>query len=176
VSAIYYDLDSCRKGLTSFRPDVLLLDVELPDGNGVDFCAEILTLYPDLKILMLTGYEELSIAQRSLHNGAFGYVLKNVLSEEVLVGIQEVNSGNKYICEKIDERLNEKAKEKTFYLTAREKNVLQFIVEGYTNPEIAERLFLSKDSVKTYRKRLLVKFKVNNSVGLVKKAMEQKLI
>jgi DNA-binding NarL/FixJ family response regulator len=176
VSAIYHDLDSCRKGLASFRPDVLLLDVELPDGNGVDFCTEIKNLYPDLKIMMLTSFGDFSIAQRSLHNGALGYVLKNAMSEEVIAGIQMVNSGKKFLCEEINVLLNEKEEEKILYLTSREKEVLKLIAEGFTNPEIADRVFLSKDSIKTYRKRLLLKFNARNSMTLVKIAMEQKLI
>ncbi|MDR0835112.1 MAG: response regulator transcription factor [Tannerella sp.] len=176
VSALYYDLDSCRRGLTSFRPNVLLLDVELPDGNGVDFCAEIKNLYPDLKIIMLTGYSEFSIAKRSLYNGAHGYVLKNAMPEEIIAGIQTVNIGKRFICKEIERLLNEKKREKIIRLTPREKEVLTALADGFSSAEIADQLFLCPETINGYRKDLLVKFNVKNSVGLVKIAMEQKLI
>ncbi|GHT39760.1 DNA-binding response regulator [Bacteroidia bacterium] len=176
VSAIYYDLDSCRKGLISGCPDVLLLDVELPDGNGVDFCDEIKVLYPDLKIMMLTCFGEFIIAKRSLSNGALGYVLKNALPEELIAGIQKVNSGEKFLCAEMDMRSKERKDEQILYLTSREKSVLQLIAEGFTNPEIAGHLFLSKDSIKTYRRNLLMKFNAKNSLMMVQIAKEQKLI
>jgi DNA-binding NarL/FixJ family response regulator len=176
VNAIYHDLDSCREGLNFFRPDVLLLDVELPDGNGMDFCTEIINLYPDLKIIMLSGYSEFSIAKRSLHNGAFGYVLKNAMPEEIITGIQVVNSGKKFLCEEIDVLLNEKKKERIIRLSPREKEVLIALANGFSSAEIADQLFLCPETINGYRKDLLVKFKVKNSVGLVKKAIDQKLI
>ena len=72
VTGAYYDLASCRKGLESSVPDIMLLDIGLPDGDGVDFCKEITKKYPNLKIIMLTSYKEFSIAKRALHNGAKG--------------------------------------------------------------------------------------------------------
>jgi DNA-binding NarL/FixJ family response regulator len=176
VSDIYYDLDSCRKGLISFCPDVLLLDVHLPDGNGSDFCAEIKKRYPGLKIMILTSYNDFSIAKRSLHNGALGYVLKNAMSEEIICGIETVNAGETFLCDEIDILMKKKKKDDIIWLTIREKEVLQLIAEGYTDPEIAGKLFLSRETIKGYRKDLLLKFNAANSVVLVKTAMEQKLI
>ncbi|GHT10266.1 oxygen regulatory protein NreC [Bacteroidia bacterium] len=176
VTAIYYSLSACREGLAIIRPDVLLLDVSLEDGNGVDFCAEITAVYPDLKIMMLTGFKEFAIAKRSLHNGALGYVLKNAMPEEIIAGIQVVNSGETFLCEEIDVLIKKKKKEDIIWLTVREKEVLQLIAEGWADPEIAEKIFLSRETVKGYRKDLLLKFNAKNSVALVKAAIEQKLI
>jgi DNA-binding NarL/FixJ family response regulator len=176
VSAVYYDLDSCRKGLTSPLPDVLLLDVELPDGSGVDFCAEILKTYPRLKIMMLTSFATFSIAKRSLNNGALGYVLKNAMSEELLAGIEMVNSGKLFLCEEIDVLLTKKNDEEIITLTSREKEMLQHIANGEPYSIIAEKLFITETSAKTYRKRLLQKFNVNSSIELVMIAKEQKMI
>ncbi|GHT46556.1 DNA-binding response regulator [Bacteroidia bacterium] len=176
VSAVYYNLDSCRKGLIAFRPDVLLLDVELPDGNGVDFCAEIIALYPDLKIMMLTSFYDVSIAKRSLLNGTRGYILKNAMPEELIEGIQEVNNGEPFLCEDIEVLLQKYKKEKIIRLTSREKDVLQLIADGLSNIEIAGRLGIGLFTVKDYRKNMMLKFDVNNSMTMVKFAMEQKLI
>jgi DNA-binding NarL/FixJ family response regulator len=176
VTSIYYNLEDGRKGLALSRPDVLLLDVHLPDGNGVDFCAEIRALYPELKIMMLTSYNEFSIAKRSLHNGALGYILKNAMSEEVIAGIEMVSKGEIFLCEEIDLLMKKKKKEDVIWLTVREKEVLRLIAEGCADPEIAEKLFLARETIKGYRKDLLLKFSARNSVSLVKLAIEQNLV
>jgi DNA-binding NarL/FixJ family response regulator len=176
VNAVYYDLDSCRKGLTVSLPDVLLLDVELPDGDGVDFCAEMIALYPGLKIMILTSYNEYSIAKRALLNGARGYVLKNAPPEEIMEGIQEVNNGETFLDENIEALLKKHKKEQIIRLTSREKEVLRLIADGLSNSEIADRLTISATTVKGYRQNLLLKFNVNSSLMMVKMAMEQKLM
>jgi DNA-binding NarL/FixJ family response regulator len=102
VTGVYYDLQSCRAGLRDSLPDILLLDIGLPDGDGVDFCAEAIGKYPALKIVMLTTYKEFSIAKRALHNGAMGYILKNAEAEEMLAGIRAVSDGEQFLCEEID--------------------------------------------------------------------------
>lgn len=84
ITDVYFDLESCRKGLVKILPDILLLDIALPDGDGVDFCAEIKKEYPGLKIIILTIYKEFSMAKRALHNGADGYILKNAGSGRCL--------------------------------------------------------------------------------------------
>jgi DNA-binding NarL/FixJ family response regulator len=87
VTCVYFDLKSCRTGLKDKLPDVLLLDIGLPDGDGVDFCTEIKKIHPRLKIIMLTTYKEFSIARRALYNGALGYILKNSESESVYLPV-----------------------------------------------------------------------------------------
>ena len=77
ITDVYYDLRTCWEGLSKRLPDILLVDIALPDGDGVDFCAEVKKVYPELKIMMLTTYKEFNIAKRALHNGALGYILKN---------------------------------------------------------------------------------------------------
>ncbi len=176
VSATYSCLDDCRKGLAVFRPDVLLLDIIIPDGSGVDFCAEMRAFYPDLKIIMLTTLQEYSIAKRSLQNGALGYVLKNALSEEVVKAIETVYRDEIYLCDEINLLLKLKRKEELILLTPREKEILQFISEGYSTPQISEKMGITIDTVKGYRKNLLFKFKAKNCVVLVRSAMEQRLI
>jgi DNA-binding NarL/FixJ family response regulator len=176
VSNVYSNLESARKGLELSQPDVLLLDVELPDGDGVEFSAEILALYPDLKILMLTGFKEFSIARRALLNGASGYIVKNALSEEVLDGIQKVYDGEQYICEEIEVLLRKHRKEQPIRLTSREKDVLKLIALGLSNAEIGEQLDISWTTVKGYRQNMLLKFNTDSSLAMVVIAKEQKLI
>ena len=88
VTAKSHSSCECRQMLSTEQADVLLLDIHLPDGNGVDLCAEILSLYPKLKILALTSYSEYAVVNRMMSAGALGYVLKNAMAEEILQGIE----------------------------------------------------------------------------------------
>jgi DNA-binding NarL/FixJ family response regulator len=176
VTSIYYDLKSCREGLAKALPDILLLDIELPDGDGVDFCAEIKEVYPALKIIMLTIYKEFNIAKHALHNGALGYILKNAEPEEMFAGIEMVNGGEQFLCEEIDILLKNKNDSDVVWLTNSEKTVLKHIADGYTTKEIAELRHCDEETVKSHRRNLLVKLRAKNTAELVKKRYEMKLI
>lgn len=176
VRNVYYTLDSCRLGLAKELPDVLLLDIELPDGDGVDFCAEMKQNYPELKIIMLTTYKEFSIAKRALHNGALGYILKNAESEEMLLGIETVHRGEQFLCEEINILLRTKKNEEPVWLSNREKEVLKYIADGQTTKGIADIIFRDIETVRTYRKNLLIKLDARNTAEMVKKGYEMKLI
>ena len=165
----------CRQMLDYEQPDVLLLDIRLPDGNGVDLCAEILVKYPKLKILALTSFSEYAVVNRMLDNGALGYVLKNAMSEEILQGIETVHGGEKFICEEVN-LLLKKQKGQAIVLTGREQELLRLISEGYINTEIAERMHLGVETINSYRKNLLFKLQARNTAVLVKMAIEQKMI
>jgi DNA-binding NarL/FixJ family response regulator len=176
VTGKYYDLKSCREGLSKETSDVLLLDIELPDGDGVDFCAEVRKNYPKLKIIMLTGYKEFNIAKHALHNGALGYVLKNADPEEIFIGIETVNRGEQFLCEEIDLLLQDKKDMKAIWLTNREKEILKYTADGYTAKETANLIFRDMETVKTCRKNLFLKLKAKNMAELIKKGHEMKLI
>ena len=177
VTGISYTLSECRKALASSsdKVDVLLLDIDLPDGNGIDFCTEVIGKYPDIKVLILTFHNEWSIAKRVVDNGASGYILKNVLSDEVIEGIETVMDGEKFLCDEINMLLT-KTNNQQIWLTSRERELLKLIMDGCTNKEMADKLFLSVETIKTYRKSLILKFGAKNSVVLVKKAIEDKLV
>lgn len=176
VTGVYYDLKSCRRGLEKGLPDILLLDIGLPDGDGVDFCAETTKNHPRLKTVMLTTYKEFSIARRALHNGALGYILKNAESEEMLAGIETVSRGEPFLCEEIDILLKEKKNEDVVWLGNREKEILGYIAEGYTSKEIANLIYRDEETVRTYRRNLLVKLAARNTAEAVKKGYEMRLI
>jgi DNA-binding NarL/FixJ family response regulator len=176
VTDVYYDLKSCRLGLAQMLPDILLLDIGLPDGDGVDFCAEITKIYPGLKIIMLTSYKEFNIAKRALHNGAHGYILKNAESEEMFAGIKAVSNGEQFLCEEIDILLKDKKNEEVVWLSPREKEILQDIANGYTTKEIALKIYRDSETVKSIRRNLLIKLNAKNVAVLIKKGYEQNLI
>lgn len=172
----YYDLATCREGLAKELPDILLLDIGLPDGDGVDFCEDIKKQYPSLKIIMLTSYKEFSIAKRALHNGAHGYILKNAESEEMLLGIEMVSKGEVFLCDEIDILLREKVNDEIVWLSERENQILKYVADGYTTKEIADFIFREIDTVKFFRKNLLIKLNARNAAEMIKKAYEMKLI
>jgi len=175
VTGVSYCLEACRKALLFETPDVLLLDLNLPDGNGIAFCSEVRTKYPNIKILILTTHNEYSVAKQVMDNGALGYILKNALSEEVITGIETVMKGELFLCDEID-ILMKKRKDQQIWLTAREKEILRMIVDGYTNQEMADKIFLSIETIKTYRKNLILKLGAKNSMILVKMAMENRWV
>ena len=175
TAGISHSLAECRSTLAHKRPDILLLDIQLPDGSGIDFCKELRQKYPELKIIALTTHNEYSIVRRMLDNGAHGYILKNALSEEIIAGIEAVMNGENFLCEDVD-ILMKKQEVNNVWLTTREQELIRLIAEGYTNQEMADKLFLGVETIKTYRKNMIFKLGAKNSMALVKMAVEKKLI
>jgi DNA-binding NarL/FixJ family response regulator len=161
---------------SEIKPDVLLLDIGLPDDNGIDLCEKIKQQYPEIKILMLTTYSEQTIVLRALDNGASGYVLKNAMSEEIIEGIKTVAAGKQFLCDEVDILLKKDKEIRPVKLSRREQEMLRLIIAGYSTPEIAARMFLAYDTIKSYRKKLMLKLDVHNTSQLLKIAAEQKLV
>jgi DNA-binding NarL/FixJ family response regulator len=170
-----HSVRDCWIMLALEQADVILLDVHLPDGNGVDLCLELLKKYPNLKILALTGFSQYAVVNQMLNNGALGYVLKNALAEEILQGIETVNEGEKFIGEEVNLLIKKEARE-AIVLTGRERELLRLICDGYINAEIADKMCLGVETINSYRKNLLLKLQARNTAAMVKMAMEQKMI
>lgn len=175
VVGVAHSAAECRLSLGFWRPDVLLLDVGLPDISGLDFCKEIKEQFPAINVLALTTHNEYAIVRHMLDNGASGYLIKNAMVDEVLQGIKVVASGETFLCHEID-LLMKRSPEKNIWLSPRERELLRLISEGHTNAEIADQIFLSPETIRGYRKNLLVKLGAKNTAVLVKMAVEQKLI
>lgn len=175
VSHYYSTLEECRNGLAKWIPDVLLLDISMPDGSGIDFCRQIKEQYPALRIIAITCHDEFSIIQRMLEVGVQGYVLKSASIQEVLEAITTVFHGEQYLCSEVADIL-ERGKAKQIFLTTTERKVLQGICDGLTNPQIAQQIHLSVDTVNWHRKRLLAKFNVKNSVSLALLVEREKIL
>ena len=170
-----YSASGCMKLLARSNPDVLLLDVSLPDGNGIDLFGQIKTLYPDLKVLILTSYSEPSIIKQALNSGVSGFIMKTATAEVIIKGIQAVASGEQFLC-KETKRMLQHRDCRTVLLSRREQELLRLIVEGKSGAEIADNMNLSYETIKSYRKRLMLKLNVSNAVELVRAALEQKLV
>ncbi|ODS86336.1 MAG: hypothetical protein ABS46_01215 [Cytophagaceae bacterium SCN 52-12] len=175
VTGIAHSASECRASIGFWRPEVLLLDVGLPDISGVDFCAEIKKQHPQIGVLALTTHNEYSIVRQMLDNGASGYLVKNAMTEEVLAGIQAVADGRTFLCHEINIMMKRPI-ETHIWLSQREQEVLKLVAEGLTNGEIADRIFLSPETIKSYRKNLLLKLGAKNTALLVRIALERKLI
>ena len=175
VSRTFNTLEACRNVLQERRPDVLLLDLSMPDGDGVAFCHEVIDTYQNIRVVAVTIHDEYSMIQRMMECGAHGYVLKSSPIEELIQAIVSVWQKQQYISPQVEKILCE-GRSRSVVLTDVEKIILRLVCDGHTNPEIATELKLSTETVNWYRKRLLAKFNVKNSVGLVRNVLEQKLL
>jgi len=168
--------ESCMAFLQNQQPDVMLLDINLPDKSGIDLCKEIKDKYPTIKILGLSSYNQQSFIQKMIQNGASGYIIKNASREEIVEAIETVNEGNNYLSIEATKTIIENKDAKIPIITRREKEVLLLIAEGLTNNIIAEKLFISASTVDTHRSSLLAKFDVKNTANLIRLAAQYDLL
>ena len=166
---------SCLAFLKRQQPDIILMDVNLPDKSGIDLCKEVKELYPAVFVLGLSTFNQQPIIRNMVDNGASGYVLKNATKKELLEAINMVLKGNTYFSMEAVQSLRESNVQPPV-ITRREKEVLQLIADGLTNAEISEKLFISIPTVNTHRKSLLEKFEVKNTAMLIGKAIKMELI
>ena len=161
-----YNITGCRELLKAVLPDIVLLDVGLPDGNGIDLCHEIKEKYPQVKILILTGYNDLYTISRAMDAGADGYVLKSSMLDEILEGICTVASGERFLCDEAHGVI-QKSERKQIELTRREMELLQLIAEGLTLSEQADKMCLGQNTIRTYRQQLNIKLDAHNTAQLI---------
>jgi DNA-binding NarL/FixJ family response regulator len=175
VSGYSLTLSECRKILASKLPDILLLDINMSDGNGIVFCAGIHKLYPELKIIGLTGHDEYSSVMLMLKNGASGYIVKSEAVGEVLEAIHAVTNGEIYVSQKMEQVIRKRT-QPGVSLTPREKQVLQMVAIGMSNPQIAEQLRVALSTVLSFRKKLNLKLNASNPAELISHARKEGLI
>jgi len=167
---------SCLAFLQSQQPDVLLLDINLPDKSGIDLCKEIKATYPEIQILGLSSFNQQSYIQKMMQNGATGYVLKNASIEEIVNAIEAAMNGEIFLSDQASITVDENKNAQIPVITRREKEVLMLIAKGLTNKEIADKLFISTTTVDTHRKNLLAKFQVKNTASLISLATQNELL
>ncbi|MBA5792761.1 response regulator transcription factor [Flavobacterium sp. xlx-214] len=153
--------------------DVVLIDIELPDINGVVLCKEIKEKHPEMVVLMVSNRSERSVILEAIKNGASGYLLKNASMNELLQCITQAMNGNIVFSKEVKEIISKPSArdlDEVPKLTKREKEILRLLIEGKTSNKIADELFLSPFTVDTHRKNILHKFKAKNVAELVSKA------
>lgn len=167
---------SCLAFLERQLPDVLLLDINLPDTSGIELCKIIKQRFPSVFVLGLSTFNQQSFIAKMMEHGASGYLLKNATQAELLEAIQIVIKGKTYLSEEAADVLRKASDEDVPVITQREREVLMLIADGLTNAAIADHLFISILTVETHRKNLLAKFEVKNTASLIKTAAKLNLL
>jgi len=156
------------------RPEVVLMDVRLPDMNGIDAMIAIRGDSPEARVIMLTSSEGNVEMQRALASGARGYLLKSMASKDLLDAIRKVHAGKKSIPPEIAAHLADHLSDET--LSAREIEVLQQIAEGNRNRDIADKLFISEGTVKVHIKHIMEKLGANDRTQAITIAVRRGII
>ena len=156
------------------RPDVTLLDLNMPVMNGVDALQAIRAESPQARIIVLTTYRGDALAVRALKAGAMGYLLKSSLRKELLSAIRAAHEGRRYIPAEVASAIAEHIG--TAELSDREMDVVRRVAAGLSNKEIANQLSLSEETIKTYMKSIMTKLKANDRSHAVAIAMERGLL
>ncbi len=181
LTAMYNCGEALLAGLKKDQPDVLLMDIQLPDINGDELTAIITDKYPAIRILAMTGFDTGYYVQNMLKKGATGYLLKNTNADILGQAIETVYKGDRFIDPALRQQLidsmlmNKKQEFEEVVLSRREKEVLKLIVTQHTNQQIAKMLFISPNTVANQRASLMQKLQVKNTAGLVKIAVEMGL-
>ena len=155
---------------------VVLLDINLPDINGIELCEKLMASNPKSKILGMSTYNDASVIRQMVQKGAKGYLIKNATAEELYTAIENVYNGKNYFTADVQRNLAESSLKSLPRLTRREQEVLRLIAGGKTTQQIAEQLFVSPLTVETHRRNLMQKFGVSNAPALIKMAIDEKLL
>ena len=163
------------------QPDVVLMDLSMPELNGADAARAILERDPKCRVIVLSMYSEREYVRRALKAGAAGYVVKRSAAKEVVDAIRAVHAGQRYLSPRVadvvlDDYAGEERDDPLARLSAREREVLQLLAEGHTSAQIAERLSLSQKTVETYRARLVEKLGIRDVAGLVRFAIQRGIV
>ncbi len=167
--------------LENGRPDVVVLDISLPDKNGIDVLKEMKVQHPDIRILVLSMHPEERYAVRALRNGAAGYITKGSASEELIKAVRKVALGGRYISDILAEELafafsDENDKQPHEKLSDREYQILLLLGGGKSVQQIADSLSLSINTVNTYRRRIMEKTSLHGNSKLIQYVIQHNLI
>ncbi|HOZ78369.1 MAG TPA: response regulator transcription factor [Ferruginibacter sp.] len=178
ITGVYNNGDELLEGIAKEQPDVLLLDIQMPGKSGIELAAVITKQYRDIKIIALTNIDVVAQIKKILQQGVMGYLLKDANPATIINAIETVYGGEQYIQEQLRQQLlnSLSAGNAKQIVTRREKEILQLIVDEFTNQEIADKLFLSLRTVENHRNNLLQKLDVKNTAGLVKVAIQEGLV
>jgi DNA-binding NarL/FixJ family response regulator len=166
-----------------YSPDVIVMDIRLPGGSGIEACEEITSKHPDSKVIMLTSYAEDEMLFSAIRSGAAGYVLKQIGGDDLVRAIEAVGRGEALldpaVTQRIFQEVRKAAKEEEASafsaLTQQERHVLLLVSEGKTNREIAKALFLGEGTVRNYVSSILSKLGVSNRAEAAAYAVEHNL-
>ncbi|MGY2576017.1 response regulator [Vibrio sp. C8] len=179
LSCVGTGADALKATLT-LKPDVLLLDINMPNMNGIEMLEKLSQSKSETAVIMLSMHDSKDYVVRSVKAGAKGYVLKDVGSEELVMAINQVAQGRSYLCPQASDRLleqiNDKPEPQDDELSKREFDVLRLIVNGACNKDIADTLHISVRTVETHRLRIKKKLGATSTAALVKLALDKGLV
>lgn len=177
IAGCCYNGQSAREFLHNNHADIVLLDINLPDVSGLDLCRELRSQYPGLRILGLSNYNERSMINGMLANGASGYLLKTATTAELQMAIDNAINDRLYFSgEAAKKMLEAPAPGSVPQLTRRETEILQLITQGCTSSIIADKLCISQLTVETHRRNIIRKFEVPSMAAVIKIAIEHKMV
>lgn len=169
--------------LNNHSVELVLIDIYMPEMNGIETCERINKLYPGIKVLALTTANETSLIRKMFSAGATGYLMKNTNKEELTQAIQSVMQGESFFGAEVSKQILSEVQghsqsSQTFIpkLSRREKQILKMIIDEQTTAEIAEQLFISFGTVETHRRNIMSKLGARNTAGMVRIAMENNLL
>jgi NarL family two-component system response regulator LiaR len=167
-------IEVCEK----MQPDVVLMDLVMPVKDGIEATKEILAQFPATKIIALTSFKEADMVQDVMHEGALGYLLKNVSGKELANAVRSVYRGEPALAPEItrDFVMGIQKPRTGDDLTEREMEVLKLLVEGLSNPEIADRLVISRSTARAHVSNILAKLEVSNRAEAVALALRKRLV
>lgn len=166
------------------QPNIVLSDINMPEMNGIEFTRELKKKHPHIKVVALSMFGESNIISEMLNAGVSGYILKNTGKEELVNALNKVAAGGMFFSTEVSEELMKSVAANTLQpntanhvnFTEREKEIIQLIAKEYSNAQIGEQLFISERTVESHRKNIFRKAGVKTVVGLIKFAIENKLI
>jgi DNA-binding NarL/FixJ family response regulator len=181
VVALAVDGRDAVRQARDLQPDVVLMDLSMPELNGADATRAILDRDPKCRVIVLSMYSEREYVRRALKAGAVGYVVKRSAAKEVVDAIRAVHAGQRYLSPRVadvvlDDYAGDGGDDLLAKLSQREREVLQLLAEGHTGAQIAERLSLSQKTVETYRARLVEKLGIRDVAGLVRFAIQRGIV
>lgn len=163
--------------LKTTPPDIVITDINMPEVSGIELALKIRKEYPAVKIIAMSTFKERSYISQMIQNGASGYLVKSASKAEIEEAILSVYEGKLYMS--LDVNLSSADQQELNNiptLSTREKEVLLLIADGFTNPQIAAKLFISLHTVDSHRKNLLTKFGINNTASLIKLAAKHNMV
>jgi two-component system nitrate/nitrite response regulator NarL len=164
------------KKLESCVPDVVMMDISMPEMNGMDALEIVKEKFPDVRVIMLSMHDDKEYIVNVIRSGAAGYLLKDISGEEMIAAIHKVHEGGKYFSGEVAEILvQESAGDKGDMLTTREQLVLRLISHGNNNKSIASQLEISARTVETHKRNIKQKLLIDTTSGLVRYAIEHRL-
>jgi len=182
VIAMLANAETVETDISQLKPDVVLMDIDMPEVNGVEAVKRIRKLNPQLPIIMLTVFDDNENIFKAIYAGASGYILKRYVTVEIVAAIHNVLSGGAPMTGTVAKKVLQmlpvaaSAEEENQVLTVKEKDILQLLVNGYSYKMIASEINISIDTVRFHIKKIYDKLHVHSSTGAVSKAIKEKLV